>query len=101
MAVAIIFAAVGWIGRSGSVSRPAVTLAVLPFENLSGDPERQYLADGLSEETIATLGALDPARLGIIGRTSVMTYKATTKSLAVIGRELAVDYLLDSAIRTE
>ena len=99
--VAVVFGAAATIGHSGSVSRPAATLAVLPFENLTGDPERQYLADGLAEETIATLGQLDPARLGIIGRTSVMTYKGTTKSLAVIGRELAVDYLLEGAIRTE
>jgi TolB-like protein/DNA-binding winged helix-turn-helix (wHTH) protein len=101
LAVAFLFVGTTRIGRSGSVSRPAVTLAVLPFENLTGDRERQYLADGLSEETIATLGQLDPARLGIIGRTSVMTYKGTTKSLTVIGQELAVDYLLESAIRTE
>jgi TolB-like protein/DNA-binding winged helix-turn-helix (wHTH) protein/tetratricopeptide (TPR) repeat protein len=101
LAVAIIFGGAARIGHSGSVSRPAVTLAVLPFENLTGDPDRQYLADGLAEETIATLGQLDPARLGIIGRTSVMTYKGTTKSLAVIGRELEVDYLLEGAIRTE
>src|SRR5271169_461871 len=57
-----------------------VTLAVLPFENLSADPEREYLADGLTEETIATLGQIDPHHLSVIGRTSVMSYKRTTKS---------------------
>ncbi len=101
LAVVILFVGATRIRRWGSVSRPAVTIAVLPFENLGGDSERQYLADGLSEDTIATLGQLDPARLGVIGRTSVMTYKGTTKSLAVIGQELAVDYLLESTIRTE
>src|SRR6476660_8495559 len=45
-----------------ALSRPAVTIAVLPFENLTGDPDRQYLVDGLAEETIATLGQLDPSR---------------------------------------
>ena len=57
------------LGAGGPV---AVTLAVLPFENLSGDPDRDYLADGLTEETIASLGQVDPERLSVIGRTSVM-----------------------------
>lgn len=77
------------------------TLAVLPFENLSGDPGRDYLADGLAEETIATLGQIDPAHVMVIGRTSVMTYKGTTKSLATIGRELGVDYLVEGSVRAE
>jgi TolB-like protein/Flp pilus assembly protein TadD len=78
-----------------------IRLAVLPFENLSGDSEREYLADGLAEETIASLGQIDPDHFSIIGRTSVMAYKRTTKSLAQIGRELAVSYLLESSIRAE
>jgi DNA-binding winged helix-turn-helix (wHTH) protein/tetratricopeptide (TPR) repeat protein len=78
-----------------------VTLAVLPFENLSADPEREYLADGLTEETIATLGQIDPDHLSVIGRTSVMSYKRTTKSLAKIGRELAAAFLIESSIRAE
>jgi TolB-like protein/DNA-binding winged helix-turn-helix (wHTH) protein/Tfp pilus assembly protein PilF len=77
------------------------TLAVLPFENLSGDPARDYLADGLAEETIASLGQIDPAHVMVIGRTSVMTYKGTTKSLATIGRELGVDYLVEGSLRAE
>ena len=48
---------------------------MLPFENLSGDPDRDYLADGLTEEMIASLGQVDPDRLSVVGRTSVMTYK--------------------------
>lgn len=78
-----------------------VTLAVLPFENLSADPEREYLADGLTEETIATLGQIDPEHLRVIGRTSVMSYKRTTKSLAEIGRELDAAYLIESSMRAE
>ncbi len=78
-----------------------VTLAVLPFENLSADPEREYLADGLTEETIATLGQIDPDHLSVIGRTSVMSYKRTTKSLAEIGHELDAAYLIESSIRAE
>ena len=76
-------------------------LAVLPFVNLTDDPNRDYLADGLADETIATLGQIDPLGLVVIGRTSMMRYKATTKSLADIGRELDADYLLESSVRTE
>jgi len=47
-------------------------LAVLPFENLTGDPNKEYLADGLTEETISQLGRLNPEQLGVIARTSVM-----------------------------
>src|SRR3984893_6630931 len=78
-----------------------VTLAVLPFENLSSDPEREYLADGLTEETMATLGQIDPEHLGVIGRTSVMNYKKTTKTLREIGSELVASYLVESTLRGE
>lgn len=83
----------------GGVS--GITLAVLPFENLSGDPGREYLADGLTDETIASLGQIDPDRLSVVARTSTMAYKRTTKSVADIGRELGVDYLVESSIRAE
>ena len=78
-----------------------VTLAVLPFENLSADPEREYLADGLTEETSASLGQIDPEHLSVIGRTSVLAYKRTTKSLGEIGRELNATYLVESSLRAE
>jgi TolB-like protein/Tfp pilus assembly protein PilF len=76
------------------------TLAVLPFVHL-GDPEREYLADGLTEDTIGTLGQIDPVRLRLIGRTSMMSYKGSDKTLAVIGRELEADYLLEGSVRGE
>jgi TolB-like protein/Tfp pilus assembly protein PilF len=78
-----------------------VTLAVLPFENFSGDGDREYLADGLAEETIASVGQIDPEHVSVIGRTSIMVYKRTTKSLAEIGRELGAHYLLESSLRAE
>jgi len=78
-----------------------VTLAVLPFENLSSDPERKYLADGLTEETIAALGQIDPDHLGVIGRTSVMAYRKTKKTIAEIGSDLGATYLIESTLRTE
>ncbi len=77
------------------------TLAVLPFENLGADPEREYLADGLTEEAIAALGQVDPEHLGVIGRTSAMAYKGTTKSLAEIGQELGATFLVEGSIRAE
>jgi TolB-like protein/DNA-binding winged helix-turn-helix (wHTH) protein/Tfp pilus assembly protein PilF len=78
-----------------------VMLAILPFENLSGDPEQGYISDGLTEEMIAELGRLDPVRLGVIARTSVMTYQATAKSIAEIARELGVDFVLEGSVRRE
>jgi len=78
-----------------------VILAVLPFENLSADPERQYLCDGLTEEMIASLGQLAPDHFSVIGRTSVLVYRHTTKTLADIGRELGAAYLIESSVRTE
>ena len=90
---------VWWRGATRAES--PVTIAVLPFENLSGDPDREYLADGLAEETIVSLGQIDPERVHVVGRTSMMVYKRTTKSLATIGRELGADYLVESSVRVE
>jgi TolB-like protein/DNA-binding winged helix-turn-helix (wHTH) protein/tetratricopeptide (TPR) repeat protein len=78
-----------------------VMLAVLPFENLSGDPGQDYFSDGLTEEFIAQLGALSPERLGVIARTTSMAYKHTSKSVQQIGQELGVDYVLESSVRRE
>lgn len=78
-----------------------VVIAVLPFDNLSGDADREYLADGLTEEVIATLGQIDPGRLSVIGRRTMMAYKHGTKSLAEIGRELEAAYLVESSMRSE
>jgi TolB-like protein/DNA-binding winged helix-turn-helix (wHTH) protein/Flp pilus assembly protein TadD len=90
-----------WRRQKTPVAPDNQTLAVLPFENLSGDPDRDYLADGLAEEAIASLGQIDPEHLGVIGRTSTMRYKRTTKSLAEIGRELGADYLVEGSIQAE
>jgi TolB-like protein/Tfp pilus assembly protein PilF len=76
-------------------------MAVLPFQNLTGDPEQEYLTDGLTEETIARLGGLQPERLGVIARTSVMGYKHGDKRLDQIGRELDVQYVLEGSVRRD
>jgi TolB-like protein/DNA-binding winged helix-turn-helix (wHTH) protein/Tfp pilus assembly protein PilF len=77
------------------------TLAVLPFQNLTPDPEQEYFSDGLTEEMITQLGGLNPDRLGVIARTSAMHYKGTTETAAQIGRELGVDYLVEGSFRRE
>jgi TolB-like protein/Tfp pilus assembly protein PilF len=84
-----------------NATRAPLRVAVLPFENLSNDPDHEYLTDGLTEETIALLGQVDPDHVSVVGRTSVIAFKRTTKSLAEIGRALGVDYLLEGSVRSE
>ncbi len=78
-----------------------IKLAVLPFENLTGDPEQEYFSDGLTEEMITQLGRLHPQELSVIARTSSMRYKKSDKPVDQIGRELGVDYLLEGSARQE
>ncbi len=76
-----------------------IMLAVLPFENLSGDPAQEYVSDGLTEEMISQLGRLNHEQLGVIARTSAMTYKGNKKPIAQIARELGVSYVLEGSLR--
>lgn len=76
-----------------------MTLAVLPFENLSTDSDQDFLSDGFTEEMIAELGKLDPDRLGVIARTTTKLYKNARKSVGQIRQELGVDYVLEGSIR--
>jgi len=87
--------------RSQTASEHRVMMAVLPFANLSNDPEQEYFSDGLTEETITDLGEINPERLGVIARTSAAAYKHTNKTIAQIGRELGVDYILEGSVRRE
>jgi TolB-like protein/DNA-binding winged helix-turn-helix (wHTH) protein len=85
------------VGPSRGTPLPKiVSIAVLPFENLSGNPEREYLADGMTEELITDL-AEAPA-LRVISRTSVMQYRRTRKPLPEVARELHVDAVLEGAV---
>jgi TolB-like protein/Tfp pilus assembly protein PilF len=83
--------------RSSRDAKPM--LAVLPFENMGGDPAQEYFADGLTEEMISQLGRLHAARLGVIARTSAMQYKGTHKSIHEIARELDVEFVLEGTVR--
>lgn len=78
-----------------------VTLAVLPFQNLTGDTGQEYFSDGLTEEVITRLGNLDPQNLGVIARTSVMSYKDTPRPVDQIGRQLGAQYVLEGSVRRD
>src|SRR5262249_451586 len=78
-----------------------ILLAVLPFENLNGDPQEDYFCDGLTDEMINQLGRLFPQRLGVIARTSAMQYKRSSKGIDQIGRELGVGYILETSVRRQ
>jgi TolB-like protein/Flp pilus assembly protein TadD len=101
LAVAALIATALWAGTRPVPPVGRVTIAVLPFENLSGDPETDYLASGLTEDTILSLGRIDPEHVAVIGRTSMIAYKGAGKSLTDIGRELGSDYLVESSLRAE
>jgi TolB-like protein/DNA-binding winged helix-turn-helix (wHTH) protein/Flp pilus assembly protein TadD len=96
--IAVIVVAL-WAWRA---TRPGeVSLAVLPFASIATGPEHAHLADALHEETITALSQVDPGHFRVIGRTSMLAYKGTSKSLSEIGRELGVEYLVESSIRVE
>lgn len=74
-------------------------LAVLPFDNLSAEAEHEYLSDGLTEELITDLGRLNPARLGVIARNSIMLYKGKRVAIRDVGSKLGVQYVLEGSVR--
>jgi TolB-like protein/DNA-binding winged helix-turn-helix (wHTH) protein/Flp pilus assembly protein TadD len=78
-----------------------VMLAVLPFDNFTGDPGQEYFSDGLTEEMISQLGNLDPGHLGVIARTSVMHYKHSQESIGQIGKDLGVQYVIEGSVRRD
>jgi TolB-like protein/DNA-binding winged helix-turn-helix (wHTH) protein len=99
--VVALLGTLGWkMVRDGNLTfgrRPQIrSLAVLPLQNLSGDPGQDYFADGMTGELITEIGRIGALR--VISRTSVMQYKGTTKPLQQIARELNVDALLEGTI---
>lgn len=72
------------------------SLAVLPLDNLSGDPTQEYFSDGMTEELITAISKISTLR--VISRTSVMRYKGARKSLSAIARELRVDALVEGSV---
>jgi eukaryotic-like serine/threonine-protein kinase len=86
----------GWF-RPGLRIGPIQSIAVLPLANFSGDPQQEYLADGVTEELITDLAKI--ASLKVISRTSAMHYKGTNETLPQIGRELNVDAVVEGSVQ--
>ncbi len=90
-------------GRVGAAEPPALALpdkpsiAVLPFQNMSGDPEQEYFADGMVEEIITALSRI--RWLFVIARNSSFTYKGQAVDVKRVGRELGVRYVLEGSVR--
>jgi TolB-like protein/DNA-binding winged helix-turn-helix (wHTH) protein/Tfp pilus assembly protein PilF len=78
------------------IAKPVESLAVLPLENLSHDPEQDYFAEGMTDELITDLAKISALR--VISRTSVMQYKGTKKPVPRIARELNVDAVLEGTV---
>jgi TolB-like protein/DNA-binding winged helix-turn-helix (wHTH) protein/Tfp pilus assembly protein PilF len=78
-----------------------IMLAVLPFDNFTGDERQEYFSDGLTEEMISQIENLDPAHLGVIARTSIMHYKRSPASIPQIGKELNVQYVIEGSVRRD
>jgi TolB-like protein/Tfp pilus assembly protein PilF/predicted Ser/Thr protein kinase len=91
--------AVGWnVWKSEIISRPATNgIAVLPFENLSHDPDNAYFADGIQEEILTRLASI--AGLKVISRTSTSRYQSKPRNLAEIAKQLGVANILEGGVQ--
>jgi eukaryotic-like serine/threonine-protein kinase len=87
---------VKWRGSPGAGAAPIQSLAVLPLENLTGDPKQDYFADGMCDALITELSQIK--KLRVISRTSVMQYRNKQKSPAEIAQELGVDALVEGSV---
>jgi len=85
----------GWFSHPGPIAR-IESLAVLPLQNLSGDPSQEYFTDGMTEELTADLSQIGAVK--VISRTSAMRYKGSSKSLPEIARELNVDAIVEGSV---
>ena len=100
----ILIALLGYVGfkkwlSDSNARREIHSIAILPLENLSGDPKQEYFADGMTEELINDLGQVSDLR--VISLTSSMSYKGTKKKLPEIAQELAVDGVVEGGILRE
>jgi TolB-like protein/DNA-binding winged helix-turn-helix (wHTH) protein/Flp pilus assembly protein TadD len=97
LGLALVAASVVWVFYREIYAAPAIrSLAVLPLENLSGDPSQDYFVDGMTDELITRLAQISALR--VISRTSVMTYKNARKSLAEIANELNVEAVVEGSV---
>jgi TolB-like protein len=94
--LSLVVAFFTWRWRQEHLQSQVRAIAVLPLENLSGDPAQEFFADGITDELITEIASLLP--LKVISRTSVMQYKGLRRPLPEIGRELNVDAILEGSI---
>ena len=95
--VLLITATLFWLYYPRALTSPKIaSIAVLPLENLSGDPSQDYFADGMTDELITDLAQISTLR--VISRTSIMTYKQVRKLLPDIARELNVDAVVEGTV---
>ena len=89
------------VSRPGPATQSGrkLTLAVLPFDNLSGDADQEYLSDGLTEEMITQLGRLEPDRMRVLARSSTWKYKRADRDIGRLRRDLGADYVLEGSVR--
>jgi len=85
------------VTQRASAAPPVRSIAVLPLDNLSGDPSQEFFVDGMTDELITDLAKVSSLR--VISRTSVMRYKGTKKSLPEIARELNVDGIIEGSVQ--
>ena len=102
----VVLAGIGALllrGPSGFGDRSAgrILLAVLPFENASGDAAQESLCDGITQEVITQLGHSDPSRIWVASRSKVLPYRNSTKPVSQIGRELGADFLMEGNLRRD
>ncbi len=88
-----------WPSNHPADSTTKTVLAVLPFENLSGDPDQEFFCDGLTEEMIVQVGKLSRDRLTVIARSSVAKYKGSKLTANEIGTQLKADYLVQGSVQ--
>jgi TolB-like protein/cytochrome c-type biogenesis protein CcmH/NrfG len=96
--VLVLIATVVWqrVGQTNLTGTPIRSVAVLPLDNLSGDSEQEYFADGMTDQLIADLSKIETLR--VISRTSIMQYKRAQKPLSAIARELNVDAVVEGSV---
>jgi adenylate cyclase len=105
---AIVIAALGalawwqpWTGGTGRISVERLSdlpaIAVLPFDNMSGDPEQEYFSDGITEDLISDLSRI--SGVFVIARTTVFTYKGRSVTVRQVGDDLGVQYVLEGSVR--
>lgn len=86
-----------WLTMRSASAAPIRSIAVLPLENLSGNPDQAYFSDGITEDLIESLAQVHALR--VISRTSVMRYKGTTEGIQKIGKELGADAIIEGSVR--